>query len=63
MIGDKQDGGGWAVRTYVKPFANWIWAGAMLMALGGVLSLTDRRYRVGASAPRVLRVPNPAPAE
>ena len=63
VIGDKQDGGGWAVRTYVKPFANWIWAGAMLMALGGVLSLTDRRYRVGASAPRVLRVPNPAPAE
>ena len=50
VIGDPQDGGGWAVRTYVKPFANWIWAGAIIMALGGCLSLTDRRYRVAAGA-------------
>ncbi len=63
VIGDQQADGGWAVRTYVKPFANWIWAGAMLMALGGVLSLTDRRYRVAAAAPRVPRVPHAAPAE
>ena len=50
------------MRTYVKPFSNWIWAGAMLMALGGVVSLTDRRYRVGAPA---RRAPPPAalPAE
>ncbi len=34
VIGDPQDGGGWAVRTYIKPFANWIWAGAIIMALG-----------------------------
>ena len=47
-LGDAQEGGGWAVRTYVKPFANWIWIGAMIMALGGTISLTDRRYRVGA---------------
>ena len=50
VIGDPQDGGGWAVRTYIKPFANWIWVGAIIMALGGVLSLTDRRYRVAAGA-------------
>ncbi len=50
VIGDPQDGGGWAVRTYIKPFANWIWAGAIIMALGGVMSLTDRRYRVAAGA-------------
>ncbi|QDY69201.1 heme lyase CcmF/NrfE family subunit [Qingshengfaniella alkalisoli] len=50
VIGDPQANGGWAVRTYIKPFANWIWAGAIIMALGGVLSLTDRRFRVGASA-------------
>ena len=50
-LGDAQ-AGGWALRTYVKPFANWIWGGAMLMALGGVVSLTDRRYRVGAPARR-----------
>jgi cytochrome c-type biogenesis protein CcmF len=55
VIGDPQDGGGWAVRTYVKPFANWIWAGAIIMALGGVLSLTDRRYRVAAGARRAAR--------
>ncbi|MGI1661276.1 heme lyase CcmF/NrfE family subunit [Palleronia sp. KMU-117] len=52
VIGDPQVGGGWAVRTYVEPFANWIWAGCIVMALGGVLSLTDRRYRVAAGARR-----------
>ena len=55
VIGDPQADGGWAVRTYIKPFANWIWAGAILMALGGALSLSDRRYRVAAGA-------RPAPA-
>ncbi len=48
VIGDKQDNGGWVVRSYVKPYANWIWIGALIMTLGGVLSLTDRRHRVGA---------------
>ncbi len=52
VIGDRQVGGGWAVRTYVKPFANWIWAGAIIMAFGAVLSLTDRRFRVAAGARR-----------
>ena len=60
VIGDKQQDGGWAVRSYIKPFANWIWAGAMLMALGGVLSLTDRRYRVAAGARRGRLVGTPA---
>ncbi|KAF0675674.1 heme lyase CcmF/NrfE family subunit [Profundibacterium mesophilum] len=50
VIGDPQDDGGWTVRTYVKPFAGWIWAGFIIMALGGVLSLTDRRFRVAAGA-------------
>jgi cytochrome c-type biogenesis protein CcmF len=35
----------WIVRIYVKPFVNWIWGGCFLMALGGVLAMTDRRYR------------------
>ncbi|RKF15087.1 heme lyase CcmF/NrfE family subunit [Roseovarius spongiae] len=52
VIGDEQEGGGWAVRTYVKPLAGWIWGGALLMALGGLLSLSDRRYRVAAGARR-----------
>ena len=50
VIGDPQDGGGWAVRSYYKPLANWIWGGAILMAIGGALSLSDRRYRVAAGA-------------
>jgi len=52
VIGDAQTGGGWAIRTYVKPFANWIWTGAAIMALGGGLSLTDRRHRVAGGARR-----------
>ncbi|VDS09943.1 Cytochrome c-type biogenesis protein CcmF [Paracoccus haematequi] len=52
VIGDAQADGGWAVRIYIKPFANWIWAGSLLMALGGIVSLSDRRYRVAAGARR-----------
>ena len=51
-LGDPQPDGAWALRTYVKPYANWIWLGALIMAAGGVVSLTDRRYRVGAPARR-----------
>jgi cytochrome c-type biogenesis protein CcmF len=35
----------WTVRLYVKPFVDWIWGGCLLMALGGVIALSDRRYR------------------
>ncbi len=47
VLGDAQENGGWTIRSYIKPFANWIWAGAILMALGGLLSLSDRRLRIG----------------
>ena len=60
VIGDPQENGGWAVRSYIEPFANWLWGGCILMALGGLLSLTDRRYRVAAGA---RRVPDGVPAE
>jgi cytochrome c-type biogenesis protein CcmF len=40
--------GAWAVRVYHKPFVDWIWAGCVLMALGGILALSDRRYRIHA---------------
>jgi cytochrome c-type biogenesis protein CcmF len=36
------------VRIYHNPLVPWIWAGAMLAALGGAVSLSDRRHRVGA---------------
>jgi len=38
--------GAWAVRVYIKPFVDWIWAGTFLMGLGGVLAVSDRRYRM-----------------
>ncbi|OIP82998.1 MAG: c-type cytochrome biogenesis protein CcmF [Rhodobacterales bacterium CG2_30_65_12] len=63
VIGDPQDGGGWAVRTFIKPFANWLWGGALIMALGGILSLSDRRYRVGAGATKARIAPQGVPAE
>ncbi|AJE46297.1 heme lyase CcmF/NrfE family subunit [Celeribacter indicus] len=63
VIGDVQANGGWAVRTYIKPLANWIWGGAIIMALGGVLSLTDRRYRVAAGARKAAPAPREVPAE
>ena len=61
VIGDEQQSGGWAVRSYIKPFANWIWFGCALMALGGFISLSDRRYRVAAGAKRAM--PAGVPAE
>ena len=42
--------GAWSVRVYEKPFINWIWGGCILMALGGALALSDRRYRAGKLA-------------
>jgi len=36
----------WAVRVYYKPFVDWIWGGCLLMALGGVLAISDKRYRI-----------------
>ncbi len=60
VIGDPQANGGWAVRGYIKPFANWLWIGSGLMALGGLLSLTDRRYRVAAGARRAVSQGVPA---
>ena len=63
-LGDPQASGGYAVRTYIKPFSNWIWIGALIMAAGGAVSLTDRRFRVGAPARRRSEPPAaPMPAE
>jgi cytochrome c-type biogenesis protein CcmF len=45
-LGDELDGGAWAVRLYHKPFVRWIWLGALIMGLGGILAASDRRYRV-----------------
>ncbi|WP_394144522.1 heme lyase CcmF/NrfE family subunit [Vibrio atypicus] len=44
------DNKSWAVRIYHKPFVRWIWAGSLLMALGGLISISDKRYRFRKSA-------------
>lgn len=47
-LGEQFDDGSWAFRLYYKPFVRWIWWGGVLMALGGLLCLFDRRYRFSA---------------
>jgi cytochrome c-type biogenesis protein CcmF len=60
-LGETHSDGSVALRVYNKPLVLLIWLGAIVMALGGALSLSDRRLRVGA--PRPARKPSLAPAE
>jgi cytochrome c-type biogenesis protein CcmF len=46
-MGDTAAGGGRVVRIYFNPLVSWIWLGAAIMVLGGLLSLSDRRFRIG----------------
>jgi cytochrome c-type biogenesis protein CcmF len=45
-LGEPLKDGAWSVRIYYKPMVEWIWGGAVMMALGGLLALSDRRYRM-----------------
>lgn len=45
-LGEELEDKAWAVRVYYKPFVDWIWGGCLLMALGGVLAISDKRYRM-----------------
>ena len=45
-LGEPLDDGAWSVRLYHKPFVDWIWGGCLIMALGGLLAISDRRYRL-----------------
>ena len=45
-LGEPLEAGAWSVRLYHKPFIDWIWGGCLIMALGGVLAISDRRYRL-----------------
>ena len=51
-LGEPVGDGAWVVRIYHKPFVDWIWGGAFLMALGGILAVSDRRYRLARKAER-----------
>ena len=61
-LGEADAAGNWTVRAYWKPLVPWIWIGAVMMAFGGLISLSDRRWRVGAAA-RGRRSAVPAAAE
>ncbi|MDQ3160915.1 MAG: c-type cytochrome biogenesis protein CcmF, partial [Pseudomonadota bacterium] len=50
-IGESLGDGAWAVRVHTKPFVRWIWIGALLMALGGFVTATDRRFRASPRLP------------
>jgi cytochrome c-type biogenesis protein CcmF len=51
-LGEPLPDGAWSVRVYHKPFVGWIWGGCLLMALGGLLAIADRRYRVAGRRAR-----------
>ena len=53
-LGEPVAGGAWSVRVYYKPFVGWIWGGAVLMAIGGGIALSDRRYALAARKQREL---------
>ena len=52
VLGDGDGKGGWTTRYYYEPLVPWIWLGSMVVALGGLLSLSDRRFRLGLPARR-----------
>ena len=54
-LGEPVGGGAWTVRVYYKPFVGWIWGGAVLMAIGGGLAVSDRRYALAARKEREAR--------
>ena len=45
-LGEQLDDGSWGLRLYYKPFIRWIWLGGVFMALGGLLCILDKRYRI-----------------
>ncbi len=59
-LGEPVSATAWGMRVYYKPLVGWIWGGCMLMALGGVLAVLDRRYRARRQAAAVLAPPSAA---
>ena len=48
-MGEPLAGGAWAIRLHYKPFVRWLWLGGLTMAMGGFLTVADRRYRRASS--------------
>jgi cytochrome c-type biogenesis protein CcmF len=53
-LGDPLERGAWLVKAQVKPFIDWIWGGCLVMALGGLLAASDRRYRFSLKKESIL---------
>jgi cytochrome c-type biogenesis protein CcmF len=53
-LGDPLERGAWLVKAQVKPFIDWIWGGCLVMALGGLLAASDRRYRFNVKRESIL---------
>jgi len=51
-LGEQLPDGRWTVKAWIKPFVDWIWAGCFLMAIGGFVAVSDRRYRAQRAAAR-----------
>jgi len=56
-LGEPVSNGAWSVRIYYKPFVDWIWGGCLMMAMGGILAVSDRRYRLTAKVKQALPQP------
>jgi cytochrome c-type biogenesis protein CcmF len=61
-LGEPLAADAWSVRVHVKPFVRWVWFGAMLMALGGIVAVLDPRYRRLRRAQALEATPEPVPA-
>ncbi|MDH3507583.1 MAG: heme lyase CcmF/NrfE family subunit [Gammaproteobacteria bacterium] len=59
-LGEPLGGGAWSVRVQYKPFIRFIWLGTLIMAFGGLLAATDRRYRAVPQTSRAVSSPQPA---
>jgi len=65
VVGESDPGkpGAYVTRLYYHPLVPWIWVGSVIMVLGGIVSLTDRRLRIGAPLRRLANIPEALPAE
>ena len=59
-LGEPLDNESWSVRLYHKPFVRWIWLGAILMAIGGLLAVLDKRYRLRILKKKIITINNEA---
>ncbi len=62
-LGEPLNGGAWGIRLYHKPFVQWLWLGPLMMAVGGLLAVSDQRYRVSTRKTEAMplsQYPNPS---